>query len=85
MGRLSAPRVRQTQCGTSRTASQLVKRGNITYSEMENLVNARNASVLKIRERLPSFGEVYSEILKPRASLKTAEQLLAEKGSIKAV
>jgi hypothetical protein len=71
--------------GLQEQASQLLKRGNITYREMENLVNARNASVLEIRGRLTSFGELYSEILKPAASLKTAEQLLAEKGSIEAV
>jgi hypothetical protein len=65
--------------------NSLVKRGNITYQEMENLVNARNASVLKIRGRLSSFGEMYSELLKPGASLKTAEQLLGEKGSVEAV
>jgi hypothetical protein len=71
--------------GLQEQALQLVKRGNITYLEMENLVNARNAAVLKIRGRLTSFGEMYSEILKPRTSLKTAEQLLAEKGSVEAV
>ena len=46
-------------------------------------MNARNAGVLKIRGRLSLFGEMYSEILKPRASLNTAEQLLAEKGSVR--
>lgn len=71
--------------GLQEQANQLVQRGNLTYQEMENLVNARNASILKIRDRLSSFGELYSEILKPRASLKTAEQLLAEKGSLEAV
>jgi hypothetical protein len=71
--------------GLQEQANSLVKRGNITYQEMENLVSARNASVLKIRDRLSSFGRMYSELLKPGASLKTAEQLLAEKGSIEAV
>lgn len=71
--------------GLQEQANQLVQRGNLTYQEMESLVNARNASILKIRDRLSSFGELYSEILKPRASLKTAEQLLAEKGSFEAV
>jgi len=71
--------------GLQQQANELLKRGSITYPEMEKLVNARNASVLQVRNRLTSFGELYSEILKPGASLKTAEQLLTEKGSIEAV
>ena len=71
--------------GLQQQANELLKRGSITYPEMEKLVIARNASVLQVRNRLTSFGELYSEILKPRASLKTAEQLLTEKGSIEAV
>ena len=71
--------------GLQEQAAQLAKRGNITFQEMERLVDARNGAVLEIRDRLSSFGEAYSEILKPRSSLKTAEQLLAEKGSIEAV
>ena len=66
-------------------ANTLLKRGNITYQEMEKLVDARNSSVLRIRDRLSSFSETYSEILKPRASLKSAEQFLQEKTSIEAV
>jgi len=66
-------------------ANTLLRRGNITYQEMENLVNARNSSLLRIRDRLTSFGEMYSEILKPGASLRGAEQLLREKGSMEAV
>jgi hypothetical protein len=71
--------------GLQQQANELLKRGSISYQEMEKLVNARNASVLQVRNRLTSFGELYSEMLKPRASLKTAEQLLSEKGSIEAV
>ncbi len=71
--------------GLQKQANELLKRGSITYQEMEKLVNARNASVLQIRNRLTSFGELYSEILKPSASLKTAEQLLTEKASMEAV
>jgi len=71
--------------GLQQQANALLKRGSISYQEMQKLVNARNASVLQVRARLTSFGELYSEILKSRASLKTAEQLLSEKGSIEAV
>jgi hypothetical protein len=52
---------------------------------MKSLVDARNASVMQIRNRLTSFGEMYSEILKPASSLKGAEQWLQEKGTIEAV
>jgi hypothetical protein len=71
--------------GLQQQANELLRRGSITYQEMEKLVNARNTSVMQVRNRLTSFGELYSEVLKPRASLKTAEQLLNEKGSIEAV
>jgi hypothetical protein len=71
--------------GLQQQANELLKRGSISYQEMEKLVSARNASVLQVRDRLTSFGELYSEILKPHGSLKAAEQLLGEKGSIEAV
>ena len=38
-----------------------------------------------MRARLTPFGELHSEILKPRSSLKSLEQILAEKGTIEAV
>ncbi len=71
--------------GLQEQATLLLKRGNLTDEEVNKLVQARNASVLQIRDRLSSFGELYSELLKPRSALKTTEQLLTEKGSLEAV
>ena len=68
-----------------RQANGLVLRGQITAQEATHLVNGRNALLLKIRARLSPFGQLYSEILKPRANLKTFEQFLQQKGSIDAV
>jgi hypothetical protein len=68
-----------------RQANALVARGNITVREAAALVSARNDLVLKIRARSSPFGELYAEIIKPRSSLKTVEQFLAQKGTIEAV
>ena len=67
-----------------RQANELVRRGQITVQEARHLVDGRNALLLKIRARLSPFGQLYSEILKPRASLKTFDQFLQQKGSIEA-
>ncbi|MGA2985657.1 MAG: hypothetical protein ABSG32_17745 [Terriglobia bacterium] len=67
-------------------ANMLIERGNVTYQEAQSLVESqRNALVIATRDRLSPFGRLYSEILKPRASLKTLDQFLEEKGSIEAV
>jgi hypothetical protein len=68
-----------------RQANLLLRRGNLAFHEADALVNARNQLLLRIRARLSPFGELYSEILKPRASLKTLEQFVQQKGSIEAV
>lgn len=66
-------------------AAFLLKRGNITIEEANALVEGRNRLVLEMRKPLSPFGKAYSEIVKPRASLKTLEQFLEEKGSVEAV
>jgi|GEM_PF-1514143 uncharacterized Zn-binding protein involved in type VI secretion len=66
-------------------ANELVARGDITREEAEQLVNDRNGILLAIREKLTPTGKFISETLKPRESLPTFEQLLAEKGSFTAV
>jgi len=66
-------------------AELLLKRGNITRLEYAELVNARNKLVVRLRNQLSPFGELYSELLKPASSLKTGEQFLKQKGSIEAV
>lgn len=63
----------------------LLKRGNITPLEYEELVSSRNKLVLRLRNQLTPFGELYAELLKPAASLKTGAQFLRQKGSIEAV
>lgn len=44
-------------------------RGNITSQEAARLIGARNQLLLRIRAHLSPWGQLYSEILKPRASL----------------
>ena len=75
----------RTNEGLQRQANELLKQGRITVEESRALVNARNELLLRVRARLTPFGELYSEILKPRSSLKSLEQILAEKGTIEAV
>ena len=66
-------------------ANELLKRGNITKLEYEELVKARNTLVQEFRKPLGPFGKQYSEILKPISKLPQPVDLLAEKGSIEAV
>lgn len=75
----------KTNEGLQRQAAELLKRGAVTSAEASELVNARNALLLRMRSKLSPFGELYSEILKPRASLKSFEEFVARKGSIEAV
>ncbi|MDQ6638067.1 MAG: hypothetical protein M3Z15_00175 [Pseudomonadota bacterium] len=71
--------------GLQRQANELLKQGRITVEESRALVDARNALLLRIRSRLTPFGELYSELLKPSSSLRSLEQIRAEKGTIEAV
>lgn len=66
-------------------ANELLKRGNISRAEFENLVEARNKLVQEFRKPLSPFGRQYSEILKPTSKLPQPGQLLAKKGSVEAV
>jgi hypothetical protein len=66
-------------------ANELLKRGNITGSEFDELVKARNTLVKEFRKPLSPFGQQYSEILKPTSRLPQPGELLAKKGSIEAV
>lgn len=66
-------------------ANDLLKRGNITRREFDELVKARNQLVQEFRKPLGPFGKQYSEILKPVAQLPQPSQLLASKGSVEAV
>lgn len=66
-------------------AHRLLLRGNITAHEAAALVDARNRLVLNIRRQLSPFGQLYSELLKPRATLKDFDQFLRQKGTIEAV
>lgn len=66
-------------------ANELLKRGNITRQEFEQLVKARNTLVQEFRKPLSPFGKQYSEILKPISKLPQPAELLAKKGSIEAV
>lgn len=66
-------------------ANQLLQRGNITAHEAAELISARNQLLLRIRSRLSPFGQLYSELLKPRGSLPDLDQLLRQKGTINAV
>lgn len=75
----------KTNEGLQRQANELLKRGAVTTVEARELVDARNQLLLRMRSRLTPFGELYSEILKPRASLKSFEELFKSKGSIEAV
>ncbi|SCX77805.1 hypothetical protein [Nitrosospira sp. Nsp13] len=71
--------------GFQRQADEWLKRGIFTQEEVRGLVDARNRELLRIRNQLTPFGRLYSEVLKPAASLPNLEKLLAEKGSIRAV
>lgn len=66
-------------------ANELLRRGNITQLEFENLVQARNTLVQEFRKPLSPFGRQYSEILKPSSRLPQPGDLLAKKGSVEAV
>ncbi len=67
-------------------ANELLRRGNVTMAELTELVEVqRNGLVVEMRRPLTPFGKLYSETLKPIASLPTAESLLERKGSIEAV
>jgi hypothetical protein len=66
-------------------ANELLRRGNITKPEFDQLVRARNTLVEEFRKPLSPFGKQYSEILKPVSKLPQAGELLAQKGSIEAV
>jgi hypothetical protein len=57
-------------------ANQLLQRGNITAHEASQLIDARNQLLMRIRSRLSPFGQLYSEILKPRAGLPDLDKLL---------
>ena len=72
--------------GIQRQANALLARGNISAAEAHQLVESqRNALVKQFRNRLSPFGRLYSEILKPSASLPTLDGLVQQKGSIEAV
>lgn len=75
----------KTNEGLQRQAAELLKRGAASAEEARQLVNARNTLLLRMRSNLTPFGELYSEILKPRTSLKSFEEFVASKGSIEAV
>jgi hypothetical protein len=66
-------------------ANRLLLRGNITAQEAAALVGARNELLLNIRKQLSPFGQLYSELLKPRSTLKDFDQFLRQKGTIEAV
>lgn len=66
-------------------ANELLRRGNITRQEFDELVKARNKLVQEFRKPLSPFGKQYSEILKPTARLPQPGELLTKKGSIEAV
>lgn len=66
-------------------ANELLRRGNITNIEFEEMVRARNTLVEEFRKPLTPFAKQYSEILKPGSKLPQPSDLLARKGSIEAV
>lgn len=66
-------------------ANLMLNEGRITAAESKALVDARNKLLIRIRSKLSPFGLLYSEILKPRSSLKTFEEFLKSKGSVEAV
>jgi hypothetical protein len=69
-----------------RQANELLRRGNLVEAEVRALVEGqRNALVRQVRQYNSPFGRLYSEILKPSNKLPTLEQLVAQKGSLKAV
>jgi len=65
--------------------NELLKRGNITKLEFDELVKARNTLVQEFRKPLSPFGKQYSEILKPNSKLPQPGDLLAKKGSVEVV
>jgi hypothetical protein len=71
--------------GIQAQANAMLKEGRITVAESSALVNSRNELLLRIRSKLSPFGLLYSEILKPRSSLKSFEEFLESKGSVEAV
>lgn len=75
----------QANSGYQAQARKMLQLGLVDAAEADRLVTGRNDLLLRIRRRLSPWGELYSEILKPRASLKSFEQFLAEKGTIEAV
>jgi len=66
-------------------ANELLRRGNITRLEFDELVKARNRLVEEFRKPLSPFGKQYSEILKPASKLPQPGELLAKKGGVEAV
>jgi hypothetical protein len=74
-----------TNEGLQKQANLMLQKGSITAAEARKLVDGRNELLLRIRQRLSPFGELYSELLKPAKSLKSFEQFVAQKGSIEAV
>jgi hypothetical protein len=66
-------------------ANKLLRRGNITKVEFDELVKARNTLVEEFRKPLSPFGKLYSEILQPTSKLPQPSELLAKKGSVEAV
>jgi hypothetical protein len=66
-------------------ANELLKRGNITRQEFDQMVRARNTLVEEFRKPLSPFAKQYSEILKPGSRLPQPAELLARKGSVEAV
>lgn len=75
----------RANAGIQQQANLLLEQGRISVEESRALVNSRNDLLLRIRSKATPFGELYSEILKPRSSLKSFERFVAEKGSIEAV
>lgn len=71
--------------GLQRQADELLKRGYFSQEEVQALIDRRNRELLRIRNQLTPMGKLYSEILKPAATLPDLEGLLAKKGSIQAV
>jgi hypothetical protein len=52
-------------------ANELLRRGNITNIEFEEMVRARNTLVEEFRKPLSPFAKQYSEILKPSPSSRS--------------
>lgn len=71
--------------GLQRQANLLLEQGRISAAESRALVAARNELLVRIRSQLSPFGELYSEILKSRAELKSFEPWIARKGNVEAV